>query len=117
MIEAEAAGHTRAGEETYRCGGEEFLLVAAEAEIDEIEAAAERVREAVQSAAIAHTARPSPPYLVTVSAGVAGWTAMRRPTGAEVLDAADQALFAAKAGGRNRVCPAAGSTADHLHAG
>jgi diguanylate cyclase (GGDEF)-like protein len=111
------AANTRAGEETYRYGGEEFLLVAAEAKIDEVEAAAERVRRAVEATAIAHAARPSAPYLVTVSAGVAGWTATKRPTGAEVLDAADQALFAAKAGGRNRVCQAAGSATDQLHAG
>ena len=97
------AANTRSGEKSFRYGGEEFLLLLPEAEIGEIEAAAERIRHGVESAGIDYPARPGTPALVTVSAGVAGWTLGGLASGPDVLDAADRALFTAKAAGRNRV--------------
>ncbi|HEX3691457.1 MAG TPA: diguanylate cyclase, partial [Solirubrobacteraceae bacterium] len=87
----------RAGDLSYRFGGEEILLVLRNAGPDEAQAVAERVRAAVQAAAIHHPAAPG--GVVTISAGVAA--------GAEETDGllarADGALYDAKRGGRNRV--------------
>jgi diguanylate cyclase (GGDEF)-like protein len=84
----------RAGDVPVRYGGEEFLVVLAGVSPVEAVAIAERVRMAV---AANHDCRPS----VTVSIGVA----MRR-SGEDChsfVGRADQALYAAKTSGRNRV--------------
>jgi two-component system, cell cycle response regulator len=81
-----------------RYGGEEFVVVAPGCDLDSAVSLAERVREAVlaQDIRVDDVAIPT-----TISIGVAvSWE------GAEVgqlLRAADEALYAAKHGGRNRV--------------
>jgi two-component system cell cycle response regulator len=97
----------RSGESVYRYGGEEFLLLVEEGGVEAVTAAAERVRSRIADLAIPHPARPSPPPVVTVSAGVAGWEEGRTSGCAEVLARADHALYEAKAAGRNRVASAA----------
>ena len=82
----------------YRYGGEE-LLVVLPAGVRRVAAAAERIRRAVEHAAIPHPGRSGPGKVVTLSAGVA-------PAEGDVeafLLAADGALYRAKSSGRNRV--------------
>jgi diguanylate cyclase (GGDEF)-like protein len=62
----------------------------------------ERLRAAIEALAIPH-ARRRPPGVMTLSIGIAGWTPELDETTAQVLGAADLALYAAKEHGRNRV--------------
>jgi diguanylate cyclase (GGDEF)-like protein len=88
----------RSGDAVYRYGGEEFLVLLPEQTIESAVLAAERLRAAVEALAIAHPAGG----VVTISAGVAG---LDDPScePAQVFELADQALYRAKADGRNRV--------------
>jgi diguanylate cyclase (GGDEF)-like protein len=88
----------RADDMAYRYGGEELLLVLP-AGVRRVAAAAERIRKAVETAAIAHPGRPGPGTVVTLSAGVA---AAEGDVDA-FLQRADAALYRAKSEGRNRV--------------
>lgn len=81
-----------------RWGGEEFLILLAEADLDTAARVADRMREAVRSIDWTDVA---PALRVTLSVGVA---AMHRPLElGELIRRADRALYAAKAQGRNRV--------------
>jgi two-component system chemotaxis response regulator CheY len=93
----------RSGESVYRYGGEEFLLVMPNCEVDEAVAAAERILHAVNLMAIPHEARPTSPPVITLSAGVAVYTPDSDLTIHDLIELADQALYAAKLSGRNRV--------------
>jgi diguanylate cyclase (GGDEF)-like protein len=92
------AGGVRAGDRLYRYGGEEFALLLAEQSLEAAAEAAERLRAAVEALAIPHPAGG----VVTVSAGVAA-TAGTACAPEKLIAAADAALYAAKAAGRNRV--------------
>jgi two-component system chemotaxis response regulator CheY len=88
----------READMAYRYGGEE-LLVVLPAGVRRVAAAAERIRKAVENAAIPHPGRPGPETVVTLSVGVA-------PGEGDVesfLLAADSALYRAKSQGRNRM--------------
>jgi diguanylate cyclase (GGDEF)-like protein len=88
----------RTGDALYRYGGEEFLALLPEQTIESAAIAAERLRASVEALAIPHPAGG----VVTVSAGVAALTdADCRPD--QLFELADQALYRAKEGGRNRV--------------
>jgi diguanylate cyclase (GGDEF)-like protein len=91
----------RTGDLSYRFGGEELLLVLRGTEAQEAHAVAERVRAAVQSAAIPHP--DGVDGVVTISVGIAA--------GADdadgLLSRADGALYEAKRLGRNRTVIAA----------
>jgi diguanylate cyclase (GGDEF)-like protein len=82
-----------------RYGGEEFVALLPGEEVSGAAKAAERLREA---AAKPFTALAEVPLSVTISLGVAG---LRADTadGKALLGEADKALYASKAGGRNRV--------------
>ena len=114
-------GH-RAGDECLRCvaqvvagtasrpedvvaryGGEEFAVVLPGTDMHGAMAVAERIRGAVQGMQRAHKGNP-PAGLVTVSVGVASARPQASPqTTADLVEAADQALYRAKRKGRNRV--------------
>jgi two-component system chemotaxis response regulator CheY len=97
----------RAGECAYRYGGEEFLVLLPDCGLgDVVSTAADRIRQSVVHAAIPHEARPSEPHVVTVSGGVSCWMPGSLLSAREVLEEADQALYEAKTGGRNRVAAA-----------
>jgi len=82
-----------------RLGGEEFLVLMPGADLDAGTHVAEQVRAAVASI---QTARWFDGPSLSISAGVA--LAQPRPGGvADALRRADEALYAAKAAGRNRV--------------
>ena len=96
-------GHTiqqccRTSDLTARLGGEEFTVMLPETGLEEAQQVAERLRTAISVLTFAH---PSGQFHITMSIGVAEV----RPTQtlAELLKEADEALYAAKRTGRNRV--------------
>jgi diguanylate cyclase (GGDEF)-like protein len=108
----------RAGEMTARYGGEEFALLLPHADLAEARRLAERVCYAVAALNIPHAQSAAAPC-VTVSIGVAAMSTeiadainARGALGlasTKLIEAADKALYAAKAMGRNRVCVFAAS--------
>lgn len=88
-----------------RYGGEEFALLLPGAGVETALAVAERVRLALVEAAIPHEASEVAP-VVTVSIGVAVRAASAVCPPETVVDAADRALYQAKAAGRDRVAVA-----------
>jgi diguanylate cyclase (GGDEF)-like protein len=88
-----------------RWGGEEFLALFPETDGPAALGVADRLRAAVERLKIEHDG--SGVLSVTVSAGVATWVPpgpdADRPDGDALLKRADEALYRAKAAGRNRV--------------
>jgi diguanylate cyclase (GGDEF)-like protein len=104
LIAATARGALRGGDAAYRFGGEELLLVLRTVTPADAMAVGERVRLAVQRAAVSHPDGEG--GVLTVSIGVAcGGEAPR-----ELLARADSALYEAKRRGRNRVVAADDTT-------
>jgi two-component system cell cycle response regulator len=84
-----------------RYGGEEFVVLCRQIDVDQAAAFAERLRRTIESLEI-----PSPsgrPLRITASFGVAGLPDLDAADSLGLLAAADQALYVAKNGGRNRV--------------
>lgn len=82
-----------------RYGGEEFSVILAETDSHGAQQIAEHIRQAVeQLPPVDGAERP-----MTVSIGIATWTAASEMTLEQLLFAADKALYQAKEGGRNRV--------------
>lgn len=104
IVAATARASLRQVDTLGRLGGEEFAVVLPQSDLDQAAAVAERLRLAV---AAANIELPSTPALhVTISIGVA--PALAGTSLAALLARADQALYEAKHGGRNRVCRAVG---------
>ncbi len=106
-VGAALAGQIRDGDDAYRYGGEEFLLLLPEQTLESGSVAGERVRGSVEGLGIPHPGA-SAHGVVTVSVGVAAFNEddpedVEKP-GAAVLAAADAVLYRAKASGRNTVC-------------
>jgi diguanylate cyclase (GGDEF)-like protein len=89
---------TRRGDLVARYGGEEFLVILPATDEKEAFGIAERVRQAIAEADWAHR-------VITVSGGVATLD-RHMPTTNEFIQEVDQALYAAKRAGKNRVCQA-----------
>ena len=102
-VAATISSGLRIGDTTYRYGGEEFLVVLPEQDADAATAITDRLRLAVADLGIPH-AVGTPDGVVTISAGVAVSTGAGDADG--LLKAADEALYAAKRDGRNRVARA-----------
>jgi diguanylate cyclase (GGDEF)-like protein len=83
-----------------RYGGEEFLVMLAETGTGAAAAAAERLRRRVAELRVE---TDSGPAAVTISLGVAGFHGERGLTLERLISLADDAMYAAKAAGRNRV--------------
>jgi diguanylate cyclase (GGDEF)-like protein len=83
-----------------RYGGEEFAIVLPETSAANAGVAAENLRRLIEEAKL--PALHGKPLRVTISVGVASFPA-DATTEDELVQAADNALYAAKAGGRNRV--------------
>jgi diguanylate cyclase (GGDEF)-like protein len=103
VARALAAGAARPRDLVARYGGEEFVCVMPESALPGAMATAEALRLAVQGLAIAHGASPVAP-VVTVSIGVVAVTPTAGAGPDELVAAADAQLYAAKRGGRNRLC-------------
>ncbi len=81
-----------------RYGGEEFALLLTQTTAEQAMAVAEKLRKMVEIWQF-----PGVPRTITISAGVAAFS-MHGRTRDEIVRAADSGLYAAKQGGRNRVC-------------
>jgi diguanylate cyclase (GGDEF)-like protein len=101
MIAATARAVLRPGDDVYRFGGEELLLVLRNVKSPEAIAVAERVRCAVEKAAFLHPDGLT--GVLTISIGVATGNG----ESGVLLARADAALYEAKRLGRNRVVAAA----------
>ena len=95
---------TRAGHVVFRYGGEEFLVLAPDATLEQAMTEAERIRAAIAAAKIDHAAA-QPLGCLSVSIGVAAFPTHGR-TGRALIEAADAALYRSKQTGRNRVTAA-----------
>lgn len=84
-----------------RYGGEEFVAVLGGSNMHDALVVAERMREAVQGLAIEHPG--SSHSVVTVSVGIASMVPEDGKDSESVIKAADEALYYAKAAGRNCV--------------
>ena len=88
------AGSIRHDDVAVRYGGEEFLILLPDTRLASATQVAERIRQ--------HIARAALPFPLTVSIGLAAGEPTR-DWSERVFDRADQALYRAKATGRNRI--------------
>jgi diguanylate cyclase (GGDEF)-like protein len=95
---AACQAHLRPTDMLCRYGGEEFLIALTHTEEAGARIAAERIREAVAKVEIPADAKT---VRFTVSIGVTSFVPRARLE--QLIDCADQALYAAKTGGRNQV--------------
>lgn len=97
-----------------RYGGEEFVVLLPSTGAEDAYVFADRMRQLVADASLSGTAEGLPDIRCTVSIGVTT-SSRSKLTGTELLREADDALYQAKNGGRNRViahaAPALGGTA------
>lgn len=92
----------RPGDLVARYGGEEFSVILPNTSSEGALAVAQEILEAVRHRRLPHPG--SSFQVVTVSIGCATGIPTYGKHATELLDLADQALYAAKASGRNRVC-------------
>ncbi|ADV65734.1 diguanylate cyclase [Deinococcus maricopensis] len=85
---------TRPGDDVYRLGGEEFVVLLRDCPPTKAVSVAERIRAHVESSLALYAALPGP--ALTMSGGLV-------PVGEQALRRADELLYQAKANGRNRV--------------
>jgi diguanylate cyclase (GGDEF)-like protein len=91
---------SRAGDVVARYGGEEFVVLLCEARLEQAVVAAERLRTAVKALSFTH---PSGSFHVTLSVGITTAAIGESAEPAQFLAEADEALYAAKRLGRDRV--------------
>jgi diguanylate cyclase (GGDEF)-like protein len=96
------AANIRASDTLGRYGGEEFVLVLPETDVDGGLASAEHLRRVI---ARGHVEVAGQPLSVTISIGVTGTTGVSSLDLDAMLREADSALYNAKAGGRDQVQP------------
>jgi diguanylate cyclase (GGDEF)-like protein len=91
----------RSGEVAARYGGEEFLLLLPSADLNRACETAEKCLSSLDRKAIPHAASPTSP-LLTCSIGVASLKGNFSKNVETIINAADEALYRAKANGRAR---------------
>lgn len=99
-IGARLVGAVRSQDLAFRLGGDEFLLLMADADAEVAKRIAERVRRAITDDAIPTRAGALP---ASVSVGLTTRGPSERLTVEQLLERADQALRRSKSDGRNRV--------------
>jgi diguanylate cyclase (GGDEF)-like protein len=100
QVSSVIAQQLRQSDVLTRYGGEEFAIITPEIGLESALAVSDRLRRVVESWQFPGLARP-----VTISAGVAEFPT-QGGTRDELVQAADEALYAAKQSGRNRVVTA-----------
>ncbi len=90
--------HVRASDIVYRYGGEEFSVLLPGATVEEARQAGERMRAAIEHAGIAG-GESQPGGCLTISVGI---STLESGPAEELKSRADEALYEAKAAGRNR---------------
>jgi two-component system chemotaxis response regulator CheY len=100
-VSEQLKAHTRGGDGVYRYGGEEFLCVFPEQSLATGALAVQRMRIGLERLAIPHAGSPS--GVLTFSAGLSMLHPFRAKSASDVFREADEALYRAKALGRNRV--------------
>lgn len=88
---------------TVRYGGEEFAIVLYDARRDHVEEAARRIQSGIEALAIEHVASPAAAKRLTVSIGAACVDPAPGRSHFGFIQLADEALYAAKARGRDCV--------------
>ncbi len=92
----------RATDLVARYGGEEFVIVLSGADAKHAMRTAQEIQQAISALAISHEQTPDPDKaIVSVSIGIITELPPIHITPAELFKAADQALYQAKANGRN----------------
>ncbi|WP_404424959.1 diguanylate cyclase [Thalassospira australica] len=91
--------HVRPFDKVYRYGGEEFLICLPNADMKQCARVLERLRRVIEASPV--TLNDGTMLPVTASIGAAPMTKTR--TMEQIIEKADQALYAAKEGGRNKV--------------
>ncbi|MFK8067922.1 MAG: diguanylate cyclase [Gammaproteobacteria bacterium] len=90
----------RVDDEVCRIGGEEFLVICANTDLDEVKVTAERLREAIEALSMKVNDQH---IFVTISIGIATRNVLDSEVN-DLLKAADQGVYSAKSKGRNQVC-------------
>jgi len=85
-----------------RYGGEEFVAILPETDSAGALELGQQIMESVREAGIDHAGSPTAPHL-TISMGIASIIPGRDDAYTELINAADRALYAAKASGRNGI--------------
>lgn len=105
--------HLRTIDLVARFGGEEFLILLADANAAEAALVAEKLRRALESRGIDTGLAAQPTLKITASFGVTTLLPSEVLPLEAAIERADRAVYAAKHGGRNRVCveesPASGA--------
>jgi diguanylate cyclase (GGDEF)-like protein len=91
-----------------RYGGEEFILILPEAGLEESFIIAERIRRLVENTSFEIGQAQ---VNLTISMGISNFPSHRAKSKEELVKMADQALYDAKRGGRNKVCIFTGKSA------
>lgn len=84
-----------------RYGGEEFVVLLPNTDLPAATQLAERMRVAIEELGLEHADSVAP--VVTISLGIACAVPRQGDNAGAIVDAADQAMYDAKNGGRNRV--------------
>lgn len=92
-------GAVRVEDAVARYGGEEFAVLLPSITLDQAAIVAEKIREMISRTVIEHDAQS---IHVTISGGLAA--IVTGDTAESIIQKADEALYAAKASGRNRTC-------------
>jgi diguanylate cyclase (GGDEF)-like protein len=103
VVAATLASACRGADAVYRYGGEEFLLLLPNQSLTGATAALERTRAAVLGLGILHSGSRSGTGMLTISAGISANIDGHRVGIERLIHEADDALYAAKASGRNAV--------------
>jgi len=99
-----AAEMKRPGDLAARYGGEEFAMLLPNTDAAGCAWIGERIRKAIREAGLVHTGNQASGYVTASLGGAACRPALERTAGVGTLiEAADQALYAAKEAGRDRL--------------
>jgi diguanylate cyclase (GGDEF)-like protein len=97
------ASSRRAGDLAARVGGEEFALLLPDSPAGLVEGVAERLRRSVLDHEIVHQSSVVGRVSLSIGVAVVGPKGLQTITPSALVETADQALYEAKAQGRNRV--------------